>query len=49
MSSDLFKEMCALSGKLNDLIDKTKDIDERQVLELLQNAGIFSHEVKGNI
>jgi hypothetical protein len=28
--SDLFKEMCALSGKLNDLIDSTKDKDERE-------------------
>jgi hypothetical protein len=30
--SDLFKEMCTLSGKLNDLIDDTKDKDERQNL-----------------
>jgi hypothetical protein len=30
--TDLFKEMCSLSGKLNDLIDKTKDKDERQNL-----------------
>jgi hypothetical protein len=30
--SDLFKEMCTLSGKLNDFIDETKDKEERQKL-----------------
>jgi hypothetical protein len=33
--SDLFKEMCALSGKLNDLIDSTKGKDDRQNLLVL--------------
>ena len=32
MSSDLFKEMCTLSGKLSDLIDKTKDTEKSQNL-----------------
>jgi hypothetical protein len=33
--SELFKEMCFLSGKLNDLIDKTKEKEKRQnLLEL---------------
>ena len=30
--SDLFKEMCSLSGKINDFIDATKDKDDRQKL-----------------
>ena len=30
--SDLFKETCTLSGKLNDLIDATKDKEERKKL-----------------
>jgi hypothetical protein len=34
LMSELFKEMCSLSGKLNDLIDIIKDKDER--LELLR-------------
>ncbi len=33
--SDLFKEMCALSGKLSDLIDSTKGKDDRQNLLVL--------------
>jgi len=30
--SELFKEMCLLSGKLNDLIDKTKAKGKKQTL-----------------
>jgi hypothetical protein len=30
--TDLFKEMCSLSGKLNDFIDETKGKEERQNL-----------------
>ena len=30
--TELFKEMCRLSGKLSDLIDKTKDTEKSQNL-----------------
>jgi len=30
--TDLFKEMCRLSGKLSDFIDKTKDKEKTQYL-----------------
>ena len=30
--SDLFKEMCTLSGKFSNLIDKTKNEEEKQKL-----------------
>jgi hypothetical protein len=32
LMSDLFKEMCRLSGKLSDFIDKTKDKEKSQNL-----------------
>ena len=48
MSSDLFKEMCALSGKLNDLIDKTKEKDERQnLLEIFFKVNQLCEKIAG--